>query len=142
MSSVEPQTLILGAGIIGLSTAYYLSLTSPDPSAIHLLDAAPALLTTASGYAGGFLASDWFSAPTASLGALSFALHAELAAEFNGRERWGYSRSTGTSLTYGDGGGRARGDDWLREGGSRAEARGAHEFVEGLGPSWLIRGSG
>ena len=93
------NTVILGAGIIGTSTAYYLSQSpTTPPESIHLIESSPRLFASASGYAAGFLASDWFSTPTASLGALSFRLHKELAEAHNGAEEWGYSRSTGTSM--------------------------------------------
>jgi len=134
------NTIILGAGIIGTSTAYYLSLSPRTlPHTIHLIEASPTLFASASGYAGGFLAKDWFSPSVAALGALSFRLHKELAEEHGGREKWGYSRSTGTSMVDGSG---KRGDDWLREGGSRAEMAGVHEFEEGKGPAWLTRRAG
>ena len=137
----EMSTVILGAGIIGTSTAYYLSQSSnTPPSTIHLVEPSPRLFASASGYAAGFLAKDWFSSSVAPLGALSFDLHKELAEEHNGRDNWGYSRSTGTSLTETGG---KRGDDWLRDGNSRAEAAGEHDFASGDGPAWLTgRGRG
>lgn len=137
----DMSTVILGAGIIGTSTAYYLSKSTNTPaSAVHLVDPSPRLFASASGSAAGFLAKDWFSSSVAPLGALSFDLHKQLAEEHNGRDTWGYSRSTGTSLA--DTGGK-RGDDWLRDGNSRAEAAGQHEFVSGDGPAWLTgRGTG
>lgn len=52
-------TVILGSGIIGLSTAYYLSESgNTDPKSICLVDASPQLFRCASGLAGGFLAAD------------------------------------------------------------------------------------
>lgn len=147
MSDTQKQsnTVIIGAGIIGCSTAYYLSTSaSPSripPSSIHIIEASPQLFASASGYAGGFLARDWFGPAVASLGALSFDLHKQLAEEHDGRKKWGYSTSTGTSLTQEPHTG-ARGDDWLRDGGSRAEQAGTHEFVEGSGPAWLTRRNG
>ncbi|TKA59715.1 hypothetical protein B0A55_11695, partial [Friedmanniomyces simplex] len=74
------STVIIGAGIIGCATAYYLSRSgNTKPDTIHLVEASPELFASASGKAAGFLASDWFGPPTASLGALSFRLHKELA---------------------------------------------------------------
>lgn len=91
-------TVILGAGIIGVSTAFYLSESEHiDPSTIHLVEATPSLFSSASGYAGGFLAEDWFSANAAPLGALSFAEHKQLAEKYGGKVKWGYSLSTGTT---------------------------------------------
>ena len=138
---MNSSTCIVGAGIIGLSTAYYLANSSDTPpQSIHLVEAAPTLFASASGYAGGFLAEDWFSSAVAPLGALSFKLHKELAEQHDGRRRWGYSKSTGTSLSEGIG--RSRGHDWLREGASRAEVSGKHEFWEGEGPAWLTKQKG
>ncbi len=140
--------IILGTGIIGTSIAYYLS-QSQAPSSIHLVEPSPSLFASASGYAGGFLAKDWFSPSVAPLGTLSFGEHRRLAEEHNGREKWGYSRSTGTSYNPGKEkttGGR-NGTDWLRHGTSRAEAAtpGASGFVdesEEGGPKWLRRRHG
>lgn len=136
------STVILGGGIIGLSTAYYLSLarsssssssssgTSTESSTIHIVDSSPALLASASGYAGGFLALDWFNPSVASLGALSFRLHRELAEKHNGPRKWGYAGSHVYSLNVNedydvDGTGRKKkkksnGGDWVLEGTSRA----------------------
>ena len=85
------STVILGAGIIGLSSAYYLSKRQPG-STIHLVDSSPTLFSSASGFAGGFLAKDWFPHETASLGELSFEEHRKLAEKHNGAEKWGYAK--------------------------------------------------
>ena len=42
----------------------------------------------------------------------------------------------------GDAGNGKRGDDWLREGSSRAQVAGEHAFVEGNGPAWLTKQRG
>lgn len=44
---MDSQTLIIGAGIFGLSTAYHLALQSPIPSSITVLDRSPAPSTDA-----------------------------------------------------------------------------------------------
>jgi glycine/D-amino acid oxidase-like deaminating enzyme len=142
-----PQTSILGAGIIGLSTAYYLSFSpSTPPSSIHLIDPSPVLFSSASGFAGGFLAENWFAAEVEELGRLSFRLHRELAESNGGREKWGYLRSRGLSYNVGKvGKGRKgeRGEDWLRQGGSRADVVGVSEVFGGdNGPVWLKREEG
>jgi len=41
-----------------------------------------------------------------------------------------------------NGGNGARGDDWLREGSSRAEVAGEHDFTGGEGPAWLTKQKG
>ncbi|KAI9149398.1 putative oxidoreductase TDA3 [Paramyrothecium foliicola] len=79
-----------GGGIIGCTTAYYLTRHPKFNPALHtitLLEAAPSVASGASGKAGGLLAR-W--AYPACLVPLSYRLHAELAAEHDGTQRWGY----------------------------------------------------
>ncbi|CDO73773.1 hypothetical protein BN946_scf185015.g101 [Trametes cinnabarina] len=95
-----PTTVILGAGIIGLSTAHHLSQLAPPAHKIHLVEAAPQLFASASGKAAGFIAKDWFAPAVAPLGNLSFILHRALADKHNGRARWGYSESISYSLDH------------------------------------------
>ncbi|KAF2865903.1 FAD dependent oxidoreductase-like protein superfamily [Massariosphaeria phaeospora] len=133
------NTVILGSGIIGLSTAYFLSQSGKTaPQSIHLIDTSPKLFHCASGLAGGFLASDWFAPSVAPLGALSFRLHNELADKNNGRRTWGYSQSTANSFNQDSeaavGG---SGEDWLRDGSSRAQAASAKSIEDSDGPKWL-----
>ena len=119
-----PTTVILGTGIIGLSTAYYLSQLADDPQhstptpdrpnppsssgqpkekhAIHLVEPCPELFASASGKAAGFLARDWFAPAVAPLGAFSFDLHRELAQAHGGRENWGWTESVSYSLDRDD----------------------------------------
>ncbi|KAJ9651614.1 hypothetical protein H2198_009117 [Neophaeococcomyces mojaviensis] len=119
-------TVIVGGGIIGLSTAYCLSLLQPELASnhqIHIVDSASELLLSASGHSGGFLAKDWFSPAVSSLGALSFHLHKELAQAHDGPRNWGYAPSTAYSLAIeerGVGSKKNKGKDWLLEGTSRA----------------------
>lgn len=117
------STVIIGSGIIGTSTAYFLSQELEPQANIHLVEANPELFASASGYAAGFLAGDWFPSSLSSLGALSFDLHKQLAEENNGPENWGYSRSISTNL--GDASSQARTTELQA---SRAAA----------GPAWLI----
>jgi glycine/D-amino acid oxidase-like deaminating enzyme len=138
-----PHTVILGSGVIGLSTAYYLLQHQPSDT-IHLVDPAQELFSSASGYAGGFLAKDWFRPELVPLAELSFEEHRKLAKEANGRERWGYAKSV--TVSYEPNGtllGGKRGEDWLLEGTSRAglvETRREHN--EGEVPEWLRRVDG
>ncbi|KAL8768530.1 MAG: hypothetical protein Q9203_005720 [Teloschistes exilis] len=128
-------TVIIGAGIIGTSTAYYLSQLVTEGSKIVLVESSPELFASASGYAAGFLAREWHWQATASLGRLSFDLHKELAKENNGQENWGYSPSTATSLAETIGG---DGDeDWLGEGASRAKAAKRIAENDDTRPVWL-----
>lgn len=53
------STVIIGAGVIGCATAYYLANSgNTKPDTIHLVEASPELFASASGKAGGFLTSD------------------------------------------------------------------------------------
>ncbi|KAI5357969.1 putative FAD dependent oxidoreductase, FAD/NAD(P)-binding domain superfamily [Septoria linicola] len=81
--------VILGGGIIGCTSAYYLTRhPSYDPSKhkITLLEASK-IAGGASGKAGGLLAL-W--AYPSSIVPLSYKLHKELAEEHGGAKRWGY----------------------------------------------------
>ncbi|KAL1650268.1 hypothetical protein SLS58_001079 [Diplodia intermedia] len=143
MASPPTQTVILGAGIVGLSTAYYLAhAPDVDPSTIHIVESAAELFCSASGLAGGFLAEDWFAPSVAPLGALSFRLHKELAEQHDGRNKWGYCLSIGTSLSQDPENSEeavlGSGEDWLSNGTSRAKAVGGQDhFEKGEGPAWL-----
>ncbi|KAH6652238.1 FAD dependent oxidoreductase [Truncatella angustata] len=81
--------VIVGGGIIGSTTAYYLTRHpsyNPSLHRITILEAT-SIAAGASGKAGGLLGL-W--AYPQCLVPLSYKLHAELAAEHGGAERWGY----------------------------------------------------
>jgi glycine/D-amino acid oxidase-like deaminating enzyme len=81
------RVLICGGGVIGACTAYFLSRQGVEAVVVERTGIACA----ASGKSGGFLALDWCDGtPLAPLARHSFALHAELAAELDGR--WDYRR--------------------------------------------------
>lgn len=144
MPSSDNSTIILGAGIIGTSTAYYLS-QRPGSGTIHLIEPSPELFASASGKAGGFVAEDWFGPATAELGELSFKLHRELAEQHDGQKKWGYSRSTGSSLVVAATKGKKKGKEWLEQGGSRAEVAGGEKiehYTDGSGPAWMRKRAG
>ncbi|KAI1776186.1 FAD dependent oxidoreductase [Hypoxylon cercidicola] len=86
----EPRHIvIIGGGVIGITTAYYLTRHPSFNTAIHhitLLEAT-SIAAAASGKAGGLLGL--WAYPTCIV-PLSYRLHAELAAEHGGAERWGY----------------------------------------------------
>ncbi|KAJ1309828.1 hypothetical protein OPQ81_006593 [Rhizoctonia solani] len=88
--------VIIGGGIIGASTAYYLSALGQDIE-IHIVESV-SIAAAASGKAGGFLALDWHGAKTKSLATLSFKLHQELADAHDGVKRWGYRRTNTLQL--------------------------------------------
>lgn len=80
MSAMKFSSIVIvGGGISGVSSAYYLARRGIKSVIIDPVGIAPA----ASGKAGGFLALDWNDgAPMGPLARHSFALHAELAEEF------------------------------------------------------------
>jgi len=163
MTAAATHTVIVGSGIIGISTAYYLSLLTLEETStavsdgdvqdtepehhIHIVDPAPVLFEhVASGKAGGFLARNWFSPSAAELGALSFDLHKKLAEQFDGRKEWGWSQSTVINLDVsgspkkGSKKGLGEGWDWIKSGESRATvAESTEEDGEEPGeyPPWL-----
>jgi glycine/D-amino acid oxidase-like deaminating enzyme len=84
------RVVICGGGVVGACLAYFLSLR-------HGVEAVVVerrgVACAASGKAGGFLALDWCDGtPLGPLARRSFALHAGLAADLGGEERWGYRR--------------------------------------------------
>ncbi|KAI9802804.1 MAG: hypothetical protein M1833_001403 [Piccolia ochrophora] len=87
----KENIIIIGGGIIGCTTAYYLTRhPTYDPAKHNItLVEATSIAGGASGKAGGLLAL-W--AYPSCLVPLSYRLHSELAAEHNGQERWGYRR--------------------------------------------------
>ncbi|PSC72675.1 oxidoreductase TDA3 [Micractinium conductrix] len=73
-----PQVLVVGGGLIGAATAFYLSKKGAKPIVLEAVSPA----CSASGKAGGFLALDWCdSQATGPLARRSFALHEQLAKE-------------------------------------------------------------
>ncbi|KAH7340818.1 FAD dependent oxidoreductase [Rhizoctonia solani] len=88
---------IIGGGIIGASTAYYLSALAQQDIEVHIVESV-SIAAAASGKAGGFLALDWHSNKTKPLAGLSFKLHQELADAHDGVKRWGYRRTNTLQL--------------------------------------------
>ncbi|KAI9049346.1 hypothetical protein LZ554_007190 [Drepanopeziza brunnea f. sp. 'monogermtubi'] len=91
MADIRQQRniVIIGGGIIGCTTAYFLSrhpAFNPSIHSVTILEAT-AIASGASGKAGGLLAL-W--AYPSSIVPLSYSLHAELAKEHDGATRWGY----------------------------------------------------
>ncbi|KAI9172518.1 putative oxidoreductase C1F5.03c [Paramyrothecium foliicola] len=143
INATMATTVIVGSGIIGLSTAYYLTEHQPG-SSIHLVDSSAELFASASGYAGGFLAEDWHQGATAALGRLSYAEHARLAAANDGGERWGYSRTITVAYDPGRRAG-SQGGERIQDGTSRATSagtKGTRQESDEKVPSWLRRVDG
>ncbi|KAG4031246.1 hypothetical protein MFRU_009g00370 [Monilinia fructicola] len=91
--------VVIGGGIIGVSTAYWLTQHRLYDSSIHKITILEAteIAGGSSGKAGGLLAS-W--ATPSCLASLSFKLHAELAEKYNGELEWGYRRVHCADVTY------------------------------------------
>lgn len=81
--------VIIGGGIIGVCSAYYLS--ERYKGKITLIEQND-IASCASGKAGGFLAKDWYTSQLQSLGDLSFKLHDDLNKLYNGERNWQYRK--------------------------------------------------
>ncbi|KAK4053328.1 hypothetical protein OIO90_003940 [Microbotryomycetes sp. JL221] len=81
------KVCIIGGGIQGVCTAYYLA--KRGCTNVTILEGS-SVAAGASGKAGGLLALDWHGPTTASLAELSYKLHSQLADEHDGRSKWGY----------------------------------------------------
>ena len=108
------HVVICGGGVIGACTAYFLARRGIDVTVVERAEVA----SSASGKAGGFLASDWCAgSPLDALARRSFALHASLHEEIGG---WGYQRvSAYSGLIVPEGDKRrhaAAGLGWLSDG--------------------------
>ena len=83
-----------------------------------------------------------FAPSVASLGALSYRLHAQLAESHNGRAKWGYSDSIAISLSQNsEEAVSGSGEDWLESGTSRSQlSRHVNPGEAGeVAPQWLRR---
>src|SRR3954447_16024101 len=81
------RVVVCGGGVIGASTAYFLSRRGADVVVVERTGVANA----ASGKAGAFLALDWSrGSPLDALSRRSLMLHASLAEESD--DDWGYHR--------------------------------------------------
>ncbi|KIJ40406.1 hypothetical protein M422DRAFT_32261 [Sphaerobolus stellatus SS14] len=107
----ERRIVIIGGGIIGCTSAYYLAHHPAFASSeIHVtLLEASTIAAGASGKAGGLVAK-W--AYPSELTSVSFEEHEKLAEKHNGRERWGWRE-----VMCGEWEGRAGGEEADKEGG-------------------------
>jgi glycine/D-amino acid oxidase-like deaminating enzyme len=124
------KVIICGGGVIGATTAYFLSQRNVEAIVVERTGVA----NGASGKSGGFLALDWCDgSPLAPLARRSFELHGRLAAELGGD--WGYRRVDTLGVVAS-----ARRDvgtyrklpslGWLGEGGGGARSTG-HARIHG-----------
>ncbi|XP_039266453.2 uncharacterized protein LOC120341920 [Styela clava] len=90
------DVIICGAGIMGISTAYFLA----KRGVFSIVIEKDMIANAASGKAGGFLARDWNQgSPLDKFSEFSFDLHADLADELNGEMEYGYRRTNCHTLT-------------------------------------------
>ncbi|TLD19720.1 hypothetical protein PspLS_09492 [Pyricularia sp. CBS 133598] len=95
MDSKPRHIVIIGGGVIGCTTAYFLTRHEKYDPAIHkitIIEAA-GIASSASGKAGGLLGL-WANRAVETV-PLSFKLHEELANEHDGEKRWGYRKLQG-----------------------------------------------
>ncbi|EIW83210.1 FAD dependent oxidoreductase [Coniophora puteana RWD-64-598 SS2] len=135
----QRNIVIIGGGIIGCTTAYYLSRHPSVASTITVLEAsAHGVAQGASGKAGGLVAK-W--AYPKELVAVSFPEHVRLAEEHDGAARWGW-RFVGCGSWEGDGV-PAREED--KESGTGVGGGGRRKSLEkklGLEPEHEVNGGG
>ncbi|OEU14001.1 hypothetical protein FRACYDRAFT_242354 [Fragilariopsis cylindrus CCMP1102] len=95
------RVVVAGAGVIGISTAYYLA--KDFGVATTLIDPTGTIAPAASGKAGGFLAKDWndHSPAIGPLTRRSFELHQEIADKL-GADNIQYRRLTCAAIPVGD----------------------------------------
>lgn len=84
------KTVIIGGGVIGLATAYFLALSLKSGDSITIIDQAPLLDLRDSGDVTGIVSGQTLPLELADFEEWSFDLHREFAARYNGHERWSF----------------------------------------------------
>lgn len=103
--------MILGGGIIGLCSAWYLlqSFELPRDSTVTIIENCPSkrIAPGASSQAGGFIAGGngqgWVGAASRDLARLSWSCHLDMANKLDGREKWGWRETGAVGLRVGTG---------------------------------------
>ena len=138
-SPMAKRIVIVGGGITGVSTAYYLAkLAGVKTTLIDPVGIAPA----ASGKAGGFLALDWNDGSAVGpLARKSFALHQELA-DALGASNIGYRRLTCETVALSNGGKptqkKLEGIEWADLDALGSRPMGSTETVAQVHPRQLV----
>jgi glycine/D-amino acid oxidase-like deaminating enzyme len=91
--AVSDSTVIIGAGINGLATAFYLAQGQKCGNNIFVVEISSDVVSAASGKANGVLSDYGRTAPVADLAHLSWKLHQQLATTHNGISKWGYVKA-------------------------------------------------
>lgn len=93
----QERIVIVGAGIVGVCTAYYITRHKSFDPKVHEIVIIEAVrpACAASGKAGGLLSRSAFPRQIVPL---SFQLHEDLAKEYNGAEKWGHKHLTTACL--------------------------------------------
>lgn len=97
---LSDSTVIIGGGIIGLSTAYYLALAQNRGNNIFIVDISADVVSAASGKSNGVLPDYDFENPIIELAHLSWKLHEKLAQSYNGPMTWGYTKTLRHYLSH------------------------------------------
>jgi glycine/D-amino acid oxidase-like deaminating enzyme len=136
------RVIIAGAGIVGISTAYYLARNHNIP--VTVIDPTGTVAPAASGKAGGFLALDWNDgSPTQQLTRRSFALHQQLADELFA-DSIQYRRLTCAAIQVGRNtdrkptGKKLQGIEWAQQ-GSSVRSLGNEETIAQVHPKLLCQ---
>ena len=134
----KPKIVVCGAGVIGCSIAYHLSLRDAP---VTLIDRSGGVAPAASGKAGGFLALDWNDQGSVGpLSRLSFKMHEELAQKL---KLDSYRRLTCSHIVL-DSNGLALGErksfdgaEWVDKGVRRTSVMGTRETIAQVHPKQL-----
>lgn len=105
MTRDRQDIVVIGSGIVGLSTAYYLLTISPSSSVTVLESSTTGTIAGgASSYAGGFIAggASWHNVPSQDLARESWKCHAALAKLLDGSENFGWRECGAIGLSVGD----------------------------------------
>lgn len=144
-SNKNLNVVIAGAGVIGTSTAYYLSKNHQNSiSSITLVDPTASIAPAASGKAAGFLALDWNDhSSTGSLARRSFTLHQDLADSL-GADNIMYRRLTCASISVDQSketrrptGKKLEGIEWADDVATRARPLGNEDTIAQVHPKML-----
>ncbi|KAM0787781.1 hypothetical protein ACM66B_003836 [Microbotryomycetes sp. NB124-2] len=107
-SQQQPQSLdvvVLGGGIIGLCTAYYLlkstSLSSSSTVTLIETSRSKTIANGSSSKAGGFIARDWHKSASTSLAKLSWKCHEMMSRELDGTRTYGWQTVKAIGLRVG-----------------------------------------